>query len=792
MEVTSIGHSASYGWNEAPLAEGNYDENGVFTLTGNGQGVYWCWDRCGAALVENPPLTGSFTFTARVKSMQIPDGGVGQVGILVKGLPLMRYQVLSLRWDTYWEQNHGTGLAWFNRITPIQDMELGCAFCEKLCHGVGQGCLGKGYESSVDGFPTRGDLWLRVKRIVEGNMSKYYLYARYGENSEWTQIQSTTSTHNPCGATQTPPEEPLVFPHFMVLNDNDGMVRVGLFVAHSSYGEKTVTAEFDNITIEADNTDEVFPDPLPNTFGPETVWWDAYMGPYSNFSTKDCDYPLVDRLGNARKVWRSEVALFKAKSGSQQGASSSGGAGPIVAEGKVFLWYQDPTEHVDGTAPDIALAIDAEDGHTVWKKTLDRTIHDASGKNFTFNQTVGYADGKVFVAGGGGALYCLRASDGEQLWKSSTAGAVDASAVMVIGGTIVVGMGGGRAGASANIGGYDTADGSQLWFIEDGCGGNATPTRWKYEGKEYVLAADAVRKIIRCIEPKSGDVRWTLDVGVNEYTIPVYKNHIVVNMGCRTSWECDSSDGDPYPACFSITPDGAEKVWDAPRRIEYGYTPIMYRDRVYHINRADDSIATFDLFTGDLLKEQPIDGGRVASKVASNGMIVIERDGNHSMSDYYYFDTDEQKLVLPYTWVPPHMTMTSYAVHMDEPIVDGRMFIRGEDAMYCYDLRKNPNSSSAADRRSRNTPMPTSASNYVRRFGRGFVVTVPAAVRVGGAADIAVYDHAGRLVANRTLQVSNDSKSVRLNVNGGSIPRTGVVRIATPGKSPTVFKYVLP
>lgn len=40
-------------------------------------------------------------------------------------------------------------------------------------------------------------------------------------------------------------------------------------------------------------------------------------------------------------------------------------------------------------------------------------------------------------------------------------------------------------------------------------------------------------------------------------------------------------------------------------------------------------------------------------------------------------------------WLPPHSWTTAYANQpINYPLVDGRLFVRGLDAVYCYDLRK--------------------------------------------------------------------------------------------------------
>jgi hypothetical protein len=42
----------------------------------------------------------------------------------------------------------------------------------------------------------------------------------------------------------------------------------------------------------------------------------------------------------------------------------------------------------------------------------------------------------------------------------------------------------------------------------------------------------------------------------------------------------------------------------------------------------------------------------------------------------------------PAEWRPTHPHTTAYANHpISTPLVDGRLFVRGSDAIYCYDLR---------------------------------------------------------------------------------------------------------
>lgn len=341
LPLTLGQETQTYRWSGDPYCEGKYNEDKSYTITGNGQVVYWCWDGCAAAMVNEFPITEGFTFTARLRSADMPEGGVRQIGILVKGHLLTAANVISLRWDTYWA-TQGSGMAWFNRVTPLsQMMEFDAAPAEKSCHGTGQGCKGMGYENTIDGFPSPNNIWMRVKRVVDGSSSKYYLYIRSSSNEEWQEIPAITSTHNPCGNTQTPFSEPMNLSHFRVPDDKNGEVFVGLFVADGTHGTSIVSATFDSISIEAANTDESFPNPQSDEFSPDTKWWPCYIGPYGAFNSTDDQNTLVDRLHHARRVWKSEYTPpAKSQSGrygcNYHQRATGGGASPIVHDGKVY------------------------------------------------------------------------------------------------------------------------------------------------------------------------------------------------------------------------------------------------------------------------------------------------------------------------------------------------------------------------------------------------------------------------------------------------------------------------
>lgn len=78
--------------------------------------------------------------------------------------------------------------------------------------------------------------------------------------------------------------------------------------------------------------------------------------------------------------------------------------------------------------------------------------------------------------------------------------------------------------------------------------------------------------------------------------------------------------------------------------------------------------------------------------------LIIAPEGRHGVQFFSMTTTDPKdfrelapKLATTsygLTWLPPHPHTTGYAVQaINYPLVDGRLFVRGRDGIYCYDLR---------------------------------------------------------------------------------------------------------
>lgn len=771
MKPMTLGvESEKYRWAQYPKVEGAYGENGEYTIYGNGHGVYWCRDGAAMARVVSSPLNGEFTFTARLKDLELPDG-ISQVGILVKGILGTRENVLALRWDTYWAGASETGLTWFNRVAPTALMEdMVTAYSEKLCHGTGQGCLGMGYENTVPGYSQPENLWFRVKRIIEDGKDFYELYARKDSESEWTPIQPVTSTHNPCGATQTPFEEPMNLGAFRVPETSDGRVYVGLYVANGSHGKEFVTATFDNITIEGPDLTETPPELLPMDYSEDSPWWPMYSGPNGGFSTP-ANTELEPKPYNWVRRWKSE----RIPPGRQypdppepgcdtlsiKCQPQSGGSSLIAKDGRVYHFfyksqYNESDQSWSATANEYVLCLDAKTGETIWKKIVG-TGYDAGrggrySKGIIYNHSPAITDGKLFVCGTSGIIRCLNPENGEQIWASSASPRPMSSALIIAGDVLVVGTDGGRIDDNANIVGYDIDDGSQLWTVPNSMGGNATPSRWVHNGKEYIIAAHTINGT-RCIDPATGDILWHIEKAGHNATIPVGHDYMVLNTGLvmEDGEQIVGKRSDGVLTGYRISPLGAEELWKKPELPGFfdRNAAAVRGDTLYTV--LGKEYFSIHIPTGTILGRFEAVRGCQQVQILDNIMLA-ENDCCHGCDETYVINADASdfELTMDATWVPRAMPTSSYVTPIVHAYADGRLFVRGLDAVYCFDMRKQPGIASSSQ--------PISAKLAKRGTSPIAAVTTAAgtAIRVlapeGSTTKLAVYQVAtGRLIENRTL-----------------------------------------
>ena len=478
--------------------------------------------------------------------------------------------------------------------------------------------------------------------------------------------------------------------------------------------------------------------------------WPAYYGINDAFRGPDTGTPLIDDLQQARPLWKAEEALpcMWGKGPDDRYAHracmvgwTGGASSPVVADGRVFVYYYRPSGPIgvgsvhSAAAPklateleirafaakhsqspiaqqalvewyrpfadDIVVCLDAATGKILWKTELkDRSGNFQTHKWRGYNPTPTVADGVVYVQGYGNRLYALNAATGKLRWEfgdvatktigkggppGATGPVVLREAVLFSAGSTTIAL---------------TKDGKQFWRKP---GGNLLV--WRKNGQERLIAYGGQQRVsVACLDPRTGDPLWQGDTAyttsAGTVVHPILDGDLLVGFDVKVTANVSEN---ASVIAYRLKEDGLEKAWAAPAPVPmtdtYGLT--IANGHVY----VDGDKETFCLSLADgkkLASVANVGGARTQVAFFADNRLFIQPEGRHGGQSFFMLTGDPKdfrllsaetpaggKHALPGQWHPPHPHDTAYANQpVIYPVVDGRLFIRGHDGLYCYDLRK--------------------------------------------------------------------------------------------------------
>jgi outer membrane protein assembly factor BamB len=258
---------------------------------------------------------------------------------------------------------------------------------------------------------------------------------------------------------------------------------------------------------------------------------------------------LVDLPDKARLMWKAEAHLPNGGKGqvtryggfgSDLRNPSGGGASPVVANGKVYLYWYQPNgpAYVKGEeakrapkgyfmmsmwqtlADDHVACFDAATGERLWEAVYPLAgMTFLEGKSSMINSTPAAGEGVLVVAGGSGRVYCLDAETGHQRWQTllpyhkgvteqalsgkASGGRARPNAVTIASGKAYVASG--RDLVALNL-----ADGAVAWQRKGVLGSQVTPQVWRRD-KVTLLLTQSDAGVLHALDAVSGEDRWTIE-----------------------------------------------------------------------------------------------------------------------------------------------------------------------------------------------------------------------------------------------------------------------------------------
>jgi outer membrane protein assembly factor BamB len=455
--------------------------------------------------------------------------------------------------------------------------------------------------------------------------------------------------------------------------------------------------------------------------------WPCSQGPANGgCSAQPAGAATIDSPNDIRVVWRAEesdigqgmspLTRFMQGWGDASTLRTSSGCGsPIVADGRLFFRYYRPSpkgvsadagkgmlaeaqkagiagnalpayaaEKIAQATDDIVVCMDAATGKTLWKAVMkERGVNSQHHKGGPFDMSPAVGEGKVFSLGMSGCLYAFDAATGKPLWEVQLSKPADyqqlehSTALQVAGGVV--------ASGHQNVWtGFDVHTGRIAW--KSGDRSHSILTKWVKGTQEFLIGAMGSNVV--CLEAKTGKEAWRLPVGVISGGRGLGPGGITV-MGDRliVYQSTGPKDEKGRIAVYNLSPGKADKAWEADGGCQGESIPVAVLGKF--VFSAD--LRVMDLASGKVLGQSkgpvPSNGGFIE---AIEDLVLVRIDGTHGgIGCGWYKVSGDGAVRLLGEWSPPvGGGTTSYHHPIFYPMVDGRMFLRQYDGVYCWDLRK--------------------------------------------------------------------------------------------------------
>jgi len=392
---------------------------------------------------------------------------------------------------------------------------------------------------------------------------------------------------------------------------------------------------------------------------------------WSNTTNVKWKTPIAGRGHSSPIVWGKKIFLTSALDGDAI-AGRTPGVTHKMSDGSDFV-------HPDAVGANLkhtfkVVCLDRDSGKILWERVAyEGPVYDSRHKKASFASSTPATDGKyVFAFFGSEGLYAYDFS-GKLLWKQAMpkigTASVGYGVSPILYNNLVI-MLCDDSGGNSFIAAYDKKTGKEAWRVA-----RKVDITWSspvlVHTKDRTEIVTAAAEAIIAYDPATGKELWRhKGLESNAVPTPVVDNDLVV-----------LTSGYPKKIALAIKAGGSGDItgtsqvaWTYNKGTAYVPSPILYGDYIYLMT--DRGLLTcLDAKTGKVEYE----GGRVpkpqifmASPVAYEGKILLTSEEG----DTYMLKAGPKHEVI-------RTNSLGENVYASPAIADGKIFIRGEQNLYC-------------------------------------------------------------------------------------------------------------
>lgn len=411
--------------------------------------------------------------------------------------------------------------------------------------------------------------------------------------------------------------------------------------------------------------------------------WPGFLGPLGNSVSPEKGIIAPWPKEGLKLVWHQKVG--------------TGYSVPSIVDGKMYLFDRHKnTNRLTCMKP--------ETGDAIWKFEYPTEFRDKFGYNGGPRCCPVIDDGRVYLHGPEGLLYCVRADDGKEIWKVDTRsefGIVQnffgvGSTPVVEGDLLIVQVGGSPQGSNerdfgalkgngSGVVAFDKRTGKVVYRISDELSSYASPVLTTINGRRWCFVF--ARGGLLGFEPAKGKIDFHFPWRAADLESVNASNPVIVGDKVLIS-ECYG----PGSALLKVKPGGYEVLWDEAKPFKksmqtHWMTPIHKDGYIYgssgrHTQNAE--LRCIELATGKVMWRQP--------RLGRCSLLMVD--------DHFVCSSELGPLLL--LKVNPQKFeevgfMIAKEPGKDEPLLEypcwaapvlwnGLMYIRSEERLVCFEL----------------------------------------------------------------------------------------------------------